>query len=236
MTVMQHVTPNIAPTVNKHNIYKHDNRKSTPLNDKSALNLLNKLDQGMETIVNLKSMLNVKTAEFNELIQQLTIIDQVLTSVERGAEQVELVLTDSMGTEQAKLINAEACLDSAIRSAFTLYASDNNNNSNPSINSHYSVRKEPLPIRSRSSAKYKREIILKDIEVILKYLSIDSKQYYKNINNTSNLHVLQKAYTDLNMAKTIYQSIKSNLKHRSNLIKSKNKQLYVQLKEGYVKK
>jgi hypothetical protein len=81
--------------------------------------------KGTETIINLRSLLTYKTAELNEIIHDLQLIDQVLTNVENGTEQIETVLKEvvnSTGQQDTKLLDAEATLDSAIQSAYRLYS------------------------------------------------------------------------------------------------------------------
>lgn len=109
------------------------------LNDKDIQQLLSKLDevynssqlfiirtkhykQGTETMINLRSLLCYKTAQLNELVSQLELIDQVLFNVEHGTEQIELVLKDVISAGQEKLLHAQATLDSAIKSACSLYS------------------------------------------------------------------------------------------------------------------
>lgn len=72
--------------------------------------------------MNLRSLLSLKAAELNQLVCQLELIDQVLVNVEHGTEQIELVLKDVISAE--KLLDAEASLDSAIKSAGDLYFID----------------------------------------------------------------------------------------------------------------
>lgn len=67
--------------------------------------------------MNLRSLLNLKAVELNELISQLELIDQVLNNVENGTEQIELVLKDVMRAGKDKLLDAKDTLDSAIKSA-----------------------------------------------------------------------------------------------------------------------
>lgn len=78
--------------------------------------------KGTETAINLRSLLCYKTAQLNELVSQLQLIDQVLFNVEHGTEQIELVLKDVISAGQEKLLHAQATLDSAIKSADTLYS------------------------------------------------------------------------------------------------------------------
>ncbi|KAI8877616.1 hypothetical protein K501DRAFT_306314 [Backusella circina FSU 941] len=94
------------------------------IDDKVALQLLNKLDKGAETITNLHSLLMTKTGELNQLVAQLELIQQVLTKVEYGTQQIENVLKE-MGQGE-KLLDAEASLDFAIQSANHLYNNDLN--------------------------------------------------------------------------------------------------------------
>ncbi|OAD03058.1 hypothetical protein MUCCIDRAFT_109912 [Mucor lusitanicus CBS 277.49] len=127
-------------------------------NDKLVQQLLKKLDEGSETILNLRSLLTLKTAELNELVHQLELIDQVLMNVENGTEQIEIVLKDVIVSknQQDKLLDAEATLDSAIKSACSLYSID-----------LYSVNnKQPSPIKTAS--------MLKKIAGILNELDIES--------------------------------------------------------------
>lgn len=65
--------------------------------------------------MNLRALITTKTAELDQLIQQLQLIDQVLTHVEHGTEQIEQVLKDL--TSRDELVYAEATLDSALQSA-----------------------------------------------------------------------------------------------------------------------
>lgn len=74
--------------------------------------------------MNLRSLLTQKTAQLNELVRQLELIDDVLIHVEEGTEQIELVLKDVISAGHDKLLHAEATLDSAIQSACSLYSID----------------------------------------------------------------------------------------------------------------
>jgi hypothetical protein len=67
-----------------------------------------------------------KTGEMNQLVAQLELIQQVLTKVEYGTQQIENVLKE-MGQGE-KLLHAEASLDVAIQSANNLYYNHTNNN------------------------------------------------------------------------------------------------------------
>lgn len=101
----------------------------------------------------------------NELVRQLELIDQVLMNVENGTEEIEIVLKDVLisKNQQDKLLNAEATLDSAIKSAYSLYSID-----------LYSVNnKQASPIKTAS--------IMKKIAAILDELNIKSTlDLYKN--------------------------------------------------------
>lgn len=87
--------------------------------------LLAKLDEGTQTIINLRSILTLKTAELNELLAQLELTNQAITVVESTTTQIEAMLKEfGLSTDNSKeslLINAEASLDSAIKSAASIY-------------------------------------------------------------------------------------------------------------------
>ncbi|CEP18746.1 hypothetical protein [Parasitella parasitica] len=147
----------VAPSVNHNN------------NDKLVQQLLKKLDEGSETILNLRSLLTLKSAELNQLVHQLELIDQVLANVENGTEQMEIVLKDVLSSknQQHKLVDAEATLDTAIKSACSLYSID-----------LYSVNnKQSPPIKTAS--------IMNKIADILDELNIRSTlDLYKNGKST----------------------------------------------------
>ncbi|KAI8984014.1 hypothetical protein BDF20DRAFT_857563 [Mycotypha africana] len=195
--------------------------------DKILQHILKKLDEGSETIINLHSLLNMKTVELNELTNQLQLIDQVLTNVEKGTEQMEMILKDMVGNnddgrtassisilsrssstksmatlyspQDSKLVDAEAALDSAIKSASCLYTMDHNS------------RYEPIT---------EREILLNKIYSLLKQLNIplSSIEDYKK----DDIKVLQKAYVDLDLAKNIATSIRNNYRYRTTLLKKRH--------------
>ncbi|KAI8077416.1 hypothetical protein BDF21DRAFT_494325 [Thamnidium elegans] len=179
-------------------------KNSFILDDKVILQLLSKLDEGTETIMNLRSLLSYKTAELNQLVSQLELIDQVLVNVENGTEQIELVLKDVISAGQEKLLDAEATLDSAIKSAGNLCLIDS----------------KKATLFRKQEVKKKRTIVNR-LNIVLKQLGINSSQFLSKIAN-DDLNVLQKAYIDLDLAKNIASTIKSDLKQRSTLIKNKN--------------
>lgn len=81
------------------------------------------LIQGTQTIANLRSILTLKTAELNELVAQLELTNQAIMNVESTTAQIESMLKDLglSGERETLLLNAEASLDSAIKSASSLY-------------------------------------------------------------------------------------------------------------------
>lgn len=87
--------------------------------------LLAKLDEGTQTIINLRSILTLKTAELNELLAQLELTNQAITTVESTTTQIEAMLKEfglsADNSKESLLINAEASLDSAIKSAASIY-------------------------------------------------------------------------------------------------------------------
>lgn len=85
--------------------------------------LLAKLDEGTQTIINLRSILTLKTAELNELLAQLELTNQAITTVESTTTQIESMLKEFglSPDKESLLVNAEASLDSAIKSATSIY-------------------------------------------------------------------------------------------------------------------
>ncbi|KAI8330106.1 hypothetical protein BC941DRAFT_441537 [Chlamydoabsidia padenii] len=120
-------------TVNNNN---NNNKHET---DSAVSQLLARLDEGTQTIANLRSILTLKTAELNELMAQLEMTNQAITNVESTTGHIETMLkelglssalscgssttgTDGPSTRDL-LISAEASLDSAIKSAIHIYSS-----------------------------------------------------------------------------------------------------------------
>lgn len=85
--------------------------------------LLAKLDEGTQTIINLRSILTLKTAELNEILAQLELTNQAISTVESTTTQIESMLKDFglAPDKESLLVNAEASLDSAIKSATSIY-------------------------------------------------------------------------------------------------------------------
>ncbi|CEJ00563.1 hypothetical protein RMCBS344292_14616 [Rhizopus microsporus] len=133
-------------------------------------------------------------------------------------------------------MNAEACLDSAIKSATSIY---NNNN----VNSKVSFIRRPSTTSTNSNGvdtvsstekrasnarlsttriRYKPDTkhILRKLDNLLRELELDSGKFFSTIGTTDDYEVLQKAYVDLDIAKTISLSAKSNMKRRNILMRS----------------
>lgn len=127
--------------------------KEQSLNNDNAVNmLLAKLDEGTQTVMNLRSILTLKTAELNELLAQLELTNQAITTVESTTAQIEAMLKDLGLSDSAKeslLINAGACLDSAIKSASVIY--NNNNNSNNNSNAKGTIVRRPSTASTHSN-------------------------------------------------------------------------------------
>jgi predicted DNA-binding ribbon-helix-helix protein len=127
--------------------------KEQSLNNDNAVNmLLAKLDEGTQTVMNLRSILTLKTAELNELLAQLELTNQAITTVESTTAQIEAMLKDLGLSDSAKeslLINAGACLDSAIKSASVIY--NNNNNSNNNSNAKGTIVRRPSTTSTNSN-------------------------------------------------------------------------------------
>ncbi|ORZ06247.1 hypothetical protein BCR42DRAFT_427359 [Absidia repens] len=99
--------------------------------DAAVSQLLARLDEGTQTIANLRSILTLKTAELSELMSQLEMTHQAISHVESTTGHIETMLKDlglthnqnttpNIDTTKDLLISAEASLDSAIQSALHL--------------------------------------------------------------------------------------------------------------------
>ncbi|KAG1178085.1 hypothetical protein G6F70_001941 [Rhizopus microsporus] len=209
------------------------------MNDNAVAMLLARLDEGTQTVMNLRSILTLKTAELNELLAQLELTNQAIATVESTTAQIEAMLKDlglSNPAKESLLMNAEACLDSAIKSATSIY---NNNN----VNSKVSFIRRPSTTSTNSNGvdtvsstekrasnarlsttriRYKPDTkhILRKLDNLLRELELDSGKFFSTIGTTDDYEVLQKAYVDLDIAKTISLSAKSNMKRRNILMRS----------------
>ncbi|KAI8089013.1 uncharacterized protein BX664DRAFT_331976 [Halteromyces radiatus] len=226
-------------TTTKPTDYANNNNNDT---DAAVSQLLAKLDEGTQTIANLRSILTLKTAELNELMAQLEMTNQAITNVESTTGHIETMLKD-LGlsndghSTRELLISAEASLDSAIKSAIHIYsAQDHNNNNNTqqvrrrpsSIGSgksdphHQYEKQQSSNARFVSRIRYKPDTkhILRQLSDRLRELELDAGKFFETIGTTNDVQALQKAYVDLDLAKTIALSAKSNLKRRKILLTS----------------
>lgn len=103
-------------------------------------------------MVNLRSILTLKTAELNELLAQLELTHQAISSVELTTSQIETMLKDlGLNNHPSKLIiDAEASLDSAIKSATTIYTQQLKPRRPPSSTSSH----DQLDKRTSVSSRY----------------------------------------------------------------------------------
>ncbi|KAL9548855.1 hypothetical protein PS6_006380 [Mucor atramentarius] len=201
--------------------------------------LLAKLDEGTQTIINLRSILTLKTAELNELLAQLELTNQAITVVESTTTQIEAMLKEfGLSTDNSKeslLINAEASLDSAIKSAASIYpqqlkqslirrpstASTNSGSAMESVETKRLSNARLFTTRIRYKPDNKH--ILRKLNNLLRDLELDSGKFFSSIGTTDDFEVLQKAYVDLDIAKTISLSAKSNMKRRNILMRSQRR-------------
>ncbi|KAI9357540.1 hypothetical protein BD770DRAFT_427769 [Pilaira anomala] len=217
--------------------------KVTTLSETSAIGaggdavnmLLAKLDEGTQTIINLRSILTLKTAELNELLAQLELTNQAITTVESTTTQIEAMLKEFglSPDKETLLMNAEASLDSAIKSATSIYplqlkqplirrpssASTNSGSAIESTNSEKRLSNARL-FTTRIRYKPDTKHILRKLNDLLRDLELDSGKFFSSIGTTDDFEVLQKAYVDLDIAKTISLSAKSNMKRRNILLRS----------------
>ncbi|KAI9316286.1 hypothetical protein BX666DRAFT_223203 [Dichotomocladium elegans] len=152
------------------------------LEDQSIYQLLNKLDEGLQTVSNLRSILALKTSELNELLGQLELTQQAIHNVEQSTEQIEnilkgLGLTEDGGEGRLMLLDAEASLDKAIRSATDLYSRQ------PTLRSTHT-----RTIRPRTDTKS----LVRQINQLLRELDIDADTFFKTVHDMDDTQALQK--------------------------------------------
>lgn len=196
--------------------------------------LLAKLDEGAQTIINLRSILTLKTAELNELLAQLELTNQAITTVESTTTQIESMLKEFglSADKESLLMNAEASLDSAIKSATSIYPqqfkplmrrpSSASTNSGSAIDSTTGEKRLSNARLFTTKIRYKPDTkhILRKLNDLVRDLELDSGKFFSSIGTTDDFELLQKAYVDLDIAKTISLSAKSNMKRRNILMRS----------------
>ncbi|KAI8369861.1 hypothetical protein EDC96DRAFT_503625 [Choanephora cucurbitarum] len=229
---MMDLTYDTSPLANS---VKHTTETSHPMGGDAVHMLLAKLDEGTQTVINLRSILTLKTAELNELLAQLELTNQAITNVESTTSQIEHMLRDfgiSDPTKESLLIDAEASLDSAIKSAASIYPqqfkqklrrrpSTTSTNSGSAMESVEGKRMSNARLlNTRIRYKPDTKHILRKLNDLLRDLDMDSGKFFATIGTTDDFEVLQKAYVDLDIAKTISLSAKSNMKRRNILIRS----------------
>ncbi|KAI9262171.1 hypothetical protein BDA99DRAFT_69550 [Phascolomyces articulosus] len=198
--------------------------------DKAVIQLLSKLDEGTQTIANLRSILTLKTAELNELVAQLELANQAIINVDTTTTQIETMLKDmglSGERNESVLMHAEATLDSAIKSASCLYDTPlptkkpQQHQRRPSMASSDSQERR-MSARFTTRIRYKPDTkhILRQLNDLLRDLELDSAKFFESIGTTDDVQALQKAKVDLDIAKTIALSAKSNMKRRTILLRS----------------
>ncbi|KAI8879865.1 hypothetical protein K501DRAFT_192631 [Backusella circina FSU 941] len=206
--------------------------KALSVQDNAVSMLLAKLDEGTQTIANLRSILTLKTAELSELVAQLEMTHQAITNVEMTTTQIETMLKEfGLSNDPSRttmLINAEASLDSAIKSAINIYPQQQHKRASlrrPSSAGSSGTdgdNKRSVNILFASKIRYKPDPkhILRKLNDLLRDLELDSGKFFSSIGTTEDFEILQKAYVDLDIAKTISLSAKSNMKRRKILLRS----------------
>ncbi|CAO3660876.1 unnamed protein product [Umbelopsis vinacea] len=215
-----------------------------PSNSDTAVSqLLGKLDEAAQTIANLRSILTFKTAELNELVGQLELTNQAIQNVETTTADIETMLTE-MGlsldtiennTRESMLLNAQASLDHALKSANNIYANEAEHNgaklsrrrslassSSGGIQSESSEKKERMSTHyGPSKIRYKPDSkpILRQLHELIRQLGLDSAKFFQSIGSTDDVQKLQKAYVDLEIAKTISLAAKTNMKRRTIMLR-----------------
>jgi len=224
--------------------FKAKTDMNTPSSGDNAVSqLLGKLDEAGQTIANLRSILTFKTAELNELVGQLELTNQAIENVETTTANIETMLTE-MGlsmdtiethTRESMLLNAQASLDHALKSANNIYANETDHNgvklsrrrslassSSGGIHSESSEKKERMNTHyGPSKIRYKPDSkpILRELHELIRQLGLDSAKFFQSIGSTDDVQKLQKAYVDLEIAKTISLAAKTNMKRRTIMLR-----------------
>ncbi|CAO3620077.1 unnamed protein product [Cunninghamella blakesleeana] len=179
---------------------------------------------------------------------QLEITNHAIINVETTTCQIENMLKDLGLSQQQQqqnektrdiLVHAEQSLDSAIKSASHIYIQQKQLDRRPS-SSVGSGKSDPPALSHRNSArltttriKYRPDTkhLLRQLNDKLRELELDAGKFFESIGTTNDVNALQKAYVDLDLAKTIALSAKSNLKRRKILLTSSRRRNDTQVKE-----
>jgi PIN domain nuclease of toxin-antitoxin system len=114
----------------------------------------------------LRSILTFKTAELNELVGQLELTNQAIQNVETTTADIETMLTE-MGlsldtiennTRESMLLNAQASLDHALKSANNIYANEAEHNGAKLSRRRSLASSSSGGIQSESSEKKERMV------------------------------------------------------------------------------
>ncbi|KAG2180057.1 hypothetical protein INT43_003844 [Umbelopsis isabellina] len=211
--------------------------------DTAVSQLLGKLEEAGQTIANLRSILTFKTAELNELVGQLEITNQAIENVETTTVNIETMLTE-MGlssdtfenhTRESMLLDAQASLDHALKFANTLYTTEQDHSgtkltrrrsmassSSGGLHSDNGERRDRTSANySVSKIRYKPDAkpILRKLHELIRQLELDSAKFFQDIGSTDDLQKLQKAYVNLEIAKTIALAAKTNFKRRTIILR-----------------
>ncbi|KAJ2959115.1 hypothetical protein NQZ79_g5400 [Umbelopsis isabellina] len=211
--------------------------------DTAVSQLLGKLEEAGQTIANLRSILTYKTAELNELVGQLEITNQAIENVETTTVNIETMLTEmglssdtlEIHTRESMLLDAQASLDHALKSANTLYATEQDHagtkltrrrsmasSSSGGLHSDNGERRDRMSANySMSKIRYKPDAkpILRKLHELIRQLELDSAKFFQDIGSTDDLQKLQKAYVNLEIAKTIALAAKTNFKRRTIILR-----------------
>ncbi|CAO3641883.1 unnamed protein product [Cunninghamella echinulata] len=180
---------------------------------------------------------------------QLEMTNQAITNVETTTCQIENMLKDLGLSHQQQqqqpnnnektrdiLVHAEQSLDSAIKSASHIYTQQKQLDRRPS--SSVGSGKSDPPLSHRNSSRFTTRIkykpdtkhLLRQLNDKLRELELDAGKFFESMGTTNDVNALQKAYVDLDLAKTVALSAKSNLKRRKILLTSSRRRNDVQVK------
>ncbi|CAO3593705.1 unnamed protein product [Absidia cylindrospora] len=193
--------------------------------DAAVSQLLARLDEGTQTIANLRSILTLKTAELSELMSQLEMTHQAISHVESTTGHIETISIFNSAIQLALHLSSAGQKQKRPLST----TSSGGGNYNP-LRTQPSQKQQPQQQQQQqqphprfvSRIRYKPDTkhLLRQLTDRLRDLELDAGKFFETIGSTTDVPALQKAYVDLDLAETIALSAKSNLKRRKILLTS----------------
>ncbi|RUS16185.1 hypothetical protein BC937DRAFT_91527 [Endogone sp. FLAS-F59071] len=178
-------------------------------NNEAMLKAKNKMDETSQGAVRLRSILDVKTAELNELMAQLQLAYEALENVEKLAEEIEASLME-IGSG-ARLAKEETAEESA------LLQHQDDTTINAKIPSDDQQLVTTIPATLDISPEQINQSLLQ-LDKLIEELGLDRDAYMKAFEDIHDIRTVRKSVMHLEIAKTIQASVCNNVKRRTNLL------------------